>query len=180
MLIRRFSISICPFSSSRSNVKKASLIHAIFSCKFSKIKPFNNFTAWVNKFKRLSNFVFSSSIFSGAICHIIFLRSKKKMAWVNAGWVIAFMTNKQFGIKFTICNFIRKAMRQFSFPTLLTTSPNNAVATNIFVTNPKPATVRLLYLIKKSLIERFAFHNREYSRQFNAVQENYKVILWQF
>lgn len=180
MLIRRFSVPICSFCSTRSNVKKAALIHAIFSCKFSKIKPLYNIAVGVNQFKWFSNFIFSSSIFIGAIFHVIFLRSNKKMIGVNARRIIAFMANIQFFIKFAISKLIRKAMSQFSFAAFFASAPKNAISINIFMANPKPTIISLLHFIPKSFFKRFTFHNLKCSWQFSNFQANNRAAICQF
>ena len=114
----------------------------------------SEFFCWSNRNANLLNvfkaklvhfmvFTSGSSVFNCPVFHILFMRAKKKVIWINAWWVVTLMANKKAFRYCSICYFPGYPMGSSSIA-LSVTSP-------ITRTFPYPAKISFFNMLPETI-----------------------------
>jgi len=83
--------------------------------------------------------------------HVVSMTSKKEMRWVDAGWIVAIVTDEQSIRNRTVVQLPRNARSQ----EVLSAHGNMPVSIAVPPSSPEPTTFRLLHSGPKPIYERF-------------------------
>lgn len=142
------------------DAEHSAIVEVVLSAKLAEINSFNDVTTWcanavrpllrgahrfANVFWQTLSLVrvilfgpavgFLQAPFLGAVLHVVGLRAKKQVFWVDAQWRIAAMEHEQGAIKGAIGDLIRRAVRAC----LAAIEYDRAVARVVRLALPQPA-----------------------------------------
>lgn len=109
------------------------------------------------------------SFFRRCVLHILLVSAQKQMLWVNARWIITFMTNAKSIWYHSVMNFIRKPMGQYLL--FNTHVFKLAIPKLCFAAHPDPTAICFFYKIKKPffLVASFFRRNGASSARHRAI-----------
>ncbi len=120
-------------------------------CGFNNIKHLTQFFSASTRCLDVSNIfiiklVLRHSVLIPRVHHIVHLASNKKMLWVYAGWVIAFVADISTFWNWSHKMRVRESMSMENAGAV----PKTSIATNIFRSSPLPASIRknFIFLLK--------------------------------